>query len=232
MRLHCGERADTRESIWRAEAVSRLGAVAIGAFMLLALAGCGSTPSAPVPAAGFEQKAEGEAPAVEEPLPAEALQRFDQAVVHMTAGDLAAAEQAFTTLAAEYPQYSGALLNLGIIHTKAGRLEAAEKVLREAIERNSSNAMAFNQLGIVQRKLGRFSEADQSYQRALEIDPNYALAYLNLGVLCDLYLQQPERALRAYERYLELASTPDGRVNNWISELRQRLGEPKAARAE
>ncbi|HEX7013387.1 MAG TPA: tetratricopeptide repeat protein [Steroidobacteraceae bacterium] len=219
---------------WRAGAMSRVGAVVIGAFILFALAGCGSAPSAPEQAAGSEQqKAEGQDMAVQDPLPPEALQRFEQAVVHMTAGDSAAAEQAFAALAAEYPQYSGALLNLGILHMKAGRLEEAEKALRAAIERNANNAMAFNQLGIVQRRLGRFSEADQSYQRALEIDPSYALAYLNLGVLCDLYLQQPERALEAYERYMELAGTPDTRVNGWITELRRRLGaEPKAARAQ
>ncbi|HEX7114767.1 MAG TPA: tetratricopeptide repeat protein [Steroidobacter sp.] len=233
MRLHCGKRADIHELMWRAGAISRVGVLAMGVFILFAFVGCGSTPSAPEQAAGSGQKVEGGDPAAQDPLPPEALQRFEQAVVHMTAGDSAAAEQAFTALAAEYPQYSGALLNLGILHMKAGRLEEAEKALREAIERNANNAMAFNQLGIVQRRLGRFIEADRSYQRALEIDPNYALAYLNLGVLCDLYLQQPERALEAYERYMELAGTPDTRVNGWISELRRRLGaEPKAARAQ
>ena len=83
------------------------------------------------------------------------------------------------------------------------------------------------------RKLGRFKDADDAYQRAVQIDPNYALAYLNLGVLCDLYLQQPQRALEAYERYLALAATPDAKVNGWVTELKKRLGsEPRSARAE
>ena len=70
------------------------------------------------------------------------------------------------------------------------------RVIRDAIARNGNNAAAYNQLGIVYRKLGRFKEADEAYTRAVQIDPNYALAYLNLGVLCDLYLQDPQRALK------------------------------------
>ena len=67
----------------------------------------------------------------------------------------------------------------------------------------------------------------------VQVDPNYANAYLNLGVLCELYLQQPERALQAYERYLELSPSPDARVNAWVSELKKRIGaEPRAARSE
>jgi tetratricopeptide (TPR) repeat protein len=167
---------------------------------------------------------------VEPALPPEAVQQFDKAVASMSSGDLAAAEQGFRALAAAYPTYSGPLLNLGILHAKAGKLEDAQKEISDAIARNGNNAAAYNQLGIVYRKLGRFKEADEAYTRAVQIDPNYALAYLNLGVLCDLYLQEPERALEAYERYLSLASSPDAKVNAWVSELKKRIGsEPRSA---
>jgi hypothetical protein len=52
---------------------------------------------------------------------------------------------------------------------------------------------------------------------------------LNLGVLCDLYLQQPERALEAFERYLSLAGTPDEKVSAWVKELKVRLGSAQRA---
>jgi Flp pilus assembly protein TadD len=204
------------------------------------LAACGSSPSAPekaAEAAKQEAPAEGTAVAagvpVEEPLPPEAVQKFDQAVVHMSAGDAVTAEREFRALAEAYPTYSGPLLNLGILQVKAGRFEDAQKTLSGAVERNASNAQAFNQLGIVYRKLGRFKDADDAYQKAVQIDPNYAIAYLNLGVLCDLYLQQPQRALEAYERYLALAGAPDEKVSGWVTEIKKRLGsEPRAARAE
>jgi len=157
-------------------------------------------------------------------LPPQAVERFEAAVVHMNAGDTAAAEQAFRALAKDYPTYSGPLVNLGILAAKNGRLTEAEEAFKAALERNPRNAAAWNQLGIVYRKQGRFADADRAYQRALELDPQYANAYLNLGVLCDLYLHQPQRALEAYERYLELSSAPDARVSAWVSELRKRAG--------
>ncbi len=169
---------------------------------------------------------------IEAPIPPQAQQQFDGAVAAMGAGNLAAAEQAFQTLSSTYPTYAGPLLNLGILQAKAGKLEEARKTLTDAIGRNANSAAAFNQLGIVYRRLGRFTEADEAYQQALQIDPGYALAHLNLGVLCDLYLQQPQRALEAYERYLELAATPDSKVSGWVTELKTRLGnQPRSARS-
>ena len=202
---------------------------------LLMLAACGSAPPAPEQATKQEAQADaaaGTAP-VEAPLPPEAVQKFDQAVLHMSGGDIATAERELRELADAYPTYSGPLLNLGILQAKAARYEDAEKSLRAAVDRNGNNAQAFNQLGIVYRKLGRFKEADVAYQRAVEIDPNYAIAFLNLGVLCDLYLQQPERALEAYERYLALSGAPDEKVSGWVTELKKRIGtEQRSARAQ
>jgi tetratricopeptide (TPR) repeat protein len=160
----------------------------------------------------------------EPPLPPEAVQQFDSAVAMVNAGNLAAAEGAFRSLSSAYPAYSGPLVNLGILQAKAGRLDDAEKTFKSALERKGDNAAAHNQLGIVYRRQGRFKEADEAYTRAVQIDPNYANAYLNLGVLCDLYLQQPQRALEAFERYLSLAATPDDKVNAWVKELKVRLG--------
>jgi Flp pilus assembly protein TadD len=169
----------------------------------------------------------------EAPIPPEASQQFENAVKLMGSGNTAAAEQAFRSLSTAYPTYSGALLNLGILQAKAGKLEDAQKTLQSAIERKADNAAAYNQLGIVYRRLGRFQDADSAYQKALQIDPNYAIAHLNLGVLCDLYLQQPQRALESYERYLQLASPPDAKVSGWVTELKARLGsEPRSARAQ
>ena len=158
--------------------------------------------------------------------------QFDNAVSAMNAGNTGSAEQSFKALSAAYPTYAGPLLNLAILQTKAGKFEDAQKTLNDAIARKPS-AAAYNQLGIVYRRLGRFKEADEAYQLAIQTDESYALAYLNLGVLCDLYLQQPQRALEAYERYLALAGTPDEKVNGWVTELKKRLGsEPRSARAQ
>jgi tetratricopeptide (TPR) repeat protein len=184
-----------------------------------------SSASANTQAPGVQR--DGSAP--EMSLPPEALQEFDRAVALVNAGNSGAAEQAFSSLAEKYPMYSGPLVNLGILQSKAGRFEEAEKSLKAALERKPDHAAAYNQLGIVYRHQGRFKEAEAAYVRAVEIDPNYANAYLNLGVLCDLYLQQPQRALESFERYLALSSAPDERVANWVRELKVRLESAQRA---
>ena len=224
--------------------------VRVGAVLCaVVLAGCGSSPPASEsePASGGDSQqvalpkdgkqeaaaTAGAAVPTEPPIPPEAAQQFDNAIALMSSGNTAGAEQSLRTLASAYPSYSGALVNLGILLTKSGRLTDAEQAIRGAIERNGNNAAAFNQLGIVYRKLGRFKDAEEAYQRAVAIDPNYALAHLNLGVLCDLYLQQPQRALESYERYLALATPPDQKVTAWVAELKSRLGaEPRSAKRE
>jgi len=237
-RLVVENRAGASAALTCLQRASRWAVVFLCSALLVA---CGSTPESQqerpadsrraADTADRDEAVDASEAAIEAPLPPEVVQQFDAAVIHMNAGNFAAAEQGFRALAAAYPTYSGPLLNLGILQAKAGRLEEAEKTFRGAIDRNGKNAAAFNQLGIVYRKLGRFEDADQAYQQAMRADPNYANAYLNLGVLCDLYLQQPERALGAYERYLELAAAPDARVNAWVSELKKRIGsEPSAAR--
>lgn len=212
------------------------------------LSACGSSPSKdsqdePVASAQGERKVEqksrkrGEpdvesqeaAPVGPPPIPPEATQQFERALTLLSAGDFAQAAADLQRLADAYPDYAGPLVNLGIVHQKTGNLAEAEKVLKAATQRGEPNAAAFNQLGIVYRKLGRFKEADQAYTQALSIDPNYALAHLNLGVLCDMYLGDAQRALTAYEAYLQRAPNPDARVAGWVKELRNRLGiaEPR-----
>lgn len=158
------------------------------------------------------------------PIPPEATQRFERALTLLGANDFAQAAKELQALSIAYPDYSGPMTNLGIVYLKTDKLDDAEKTLKAATQRGEPSAVAFNQLGIVYRKLGRFADADKAYSEALRIDPSYALAHLNRGVLCDLYLQQPQRALEDFERYLQLTKSPDTRVTSWVKELQSRLG--------
>jgi tetratricopeptide (TPR) repeat protein len=211
--------------------------VTVASVVLLAvfaLGGCGSNPTVSQPSrmpdsTSAEASDAASAGETDEAPPPEALQQFQDAVAMVNAGNLAGAEQAFRTLSVAYPAYSGPLVNLGILQTKAGRLSEAEQTLQQAIERNARNASAHNQLGIVKRLQGEFAQAEQAYQRAIEIDPRYANAHLNLGVLYDLYLQQPQRALESFERYLAVADAPDERVSAWVKELQVRIANAQRA---
>jgi tetratricopeptide (TPR) repeat protein len=141
----------------------------------------------------------------------------------MRAGNATEAELGFKQVALQYPQFAAPLVDLGLLQRKQGELEASEASLRGAVDRESGNALAWTELGVTQRMRGRFKEAADSYEQAIAADPRYAPAWRNLGVLSDLYLGDPQRALKAFEQYKALTGE-DKPVNSWIAELRQRLG--------
>ena len=206
-------------------------AEALGCVLALVIAGCASQPPAPPPA---------EMEAVVDPtagpvVPERAAQEFAQAVAMLEAGRNTDAELEFKQLALAYPEFPGPYFNLGLLYERAGKLKEAQQALQEALKRGLPSAPTYTQLGVVERKLGQFKEAETAYLDALKIDPSYAPAHLNLGVLCDLYLQQPERALESFERYMELSGNSDKRVATWIAELKGRVGsnpQPQPQTAE
>ena len=59
-----------------------------------------------------------------------------------------------------------------------------------------------------------------------------AEAQFNLGILLDRYLQRPQLALAAYERYLTLTDAEELRVQAWIADLRERLQAAEAPAAD
>jgi tetratricopeptide (TPR) repeat protein len=187
------------------------------------------TTASPAPAAGGPNTPEGAAPAPKPEVPDQARQDFEQAVVVMRAGNASQAQLDFSQLAASYPQFAAPLVNLAILQRKDGHLDQAEDTLKQATARESGNAIAWSELGVTQRLRGEFQDARASYQRALAADPRYAPAWRNLGVLSDLYLGDPENALKDFEQYKELTGE-DKPVSGWIAELRQRLGMPPIKR--
>ena len=119
------------------------------------------------------------------------------------------------------------LLNLGITYSQLGKLPEAEQSLRQALEEDPANFIAYNELGIINRKAGRFQQARDAYEHALMLRPNYALAHLNLGILCDMYLQNVECAIRHYRAYQQFGGSEDPPVDLWIDDLKRRYPEQR-----
>jgi tetratricopeptide (TPR) repeat protein len=137
----------------------------------------------------------------------------------------------FQQLALAYPEYAGPQLNLGLLYLHDSRLADAEKAFKAALARSPDNAVAANELGIVERKLGKFADAETAYEQAIASAPDYASAHLNLGVLYDLYLDQPQKALDQFERYLAIAGE-NKQVTGWVAELHKRVGTTVAAKKD
>lgn len=191
-----------------------------GRFVLLALAGlvlagCASTPQAPV-------QANAETAADTRVVPAAAQTMYEQAVASLAAGDLIDAELRFKEFLLSYPDYPGAHLNLSIIHSSNENAELARESVDAALRIDPDFAPALNQSGVLFRKSGNFSEAEAAYLKAVTVSPDYALAHYNLGVLYELYFQRLDAALQHFQRYRELVGE-DEQVDRWIADLTRRV---------
>lgn len=181
------------------------------------------------------KKVETDTPMVEEspqmaikPAPDVDLEQVEReyrkALSAMKNDDFPLALERLTRMIKRYPGFSGPHVNLGIIYLKQKKLDLAEKHLKHAIKINPENRVAYNQLGIVLRNKGQFKASLTHYHKALKVDPDYAMAHLNIGILLDLYLAQPQKALKHYEQYQKLTKSSQQQVDFWIVDLKQRLG--------
>ncbi len=139
---------------------------------------------------------------------------------------------------AKNDQLPGTHINLAIAYMNVvtdddkENLSKAERSLLRAVEVNPKDAVAHHQLGLLYRKTGRFKEAQTAYQRALSLKPDYAKAHLNLGILCDIYLQEFECAIKHFEQYSGMAGEDRETVSLWLSDLRRRAGIPEPPQQE
>ena len=115
------------------------------------------------------------------------------------------------------------LANLGIVFSETNRMEDAEKMLRKAIEINDTLLPAYVRLASMLRTQGRIPEALEMNKKALEINPDYANAHYNLAILYDIYLQEPENALRHLEAYLKIVKDEDKKDESWKKQLERKM---------
>jgi tetratricopeptide (TPR) repeat protein len=183
----------------------------------LLMTGCASAPSPR--ADGADNAAAAEA---ERNIPLKARTLYEQAVAAMAAGNTVDAELRFKEFLLQYPDYSGAWINLAILKSGQGDDDAAALHIEEALRVDPANAAALNQLGMLKRRQGDFVAAKAAYMKAVTAQPEYPLAHYNLGVLNELYLQQLDAALQHFERFLELGGE-DKQVEMWVADLKRRI---------
>jgi Flp pilus assembly protein TadD len=193
--------------------------------------------AAPVAAAPVADTTVSSAPAAAAPAtaaapppPARATADFTRAVELARAGKDDEAELEFQQIAAGYPSYPGALVNLGILYRKHGDLAKSDQSLHAAVQRDPSDAEGWSELGVTLRMEGKFHEAADAYNKAISVNPQFAPAYRNLAIVLDLYLGDTAAALTAMEHYQELAAN-DKAVTGWIADLKQRAGKNTAPAA-
>jgi Tfp pilus assembly protein PilF len=149
---------------------------------------------------------------------------FEHAVTLMNDSKNDKAVELLTKVVERKPGVTAPYINLALAYMRMGKLAEAEQSLKTALEIFPSHPVASNEYGLLLRRLGRFEESRVIYEKTVAKFPGYLPAHRNLGILCDLYLNDPECALKQFEIYSNGAST-DAQVKIWVAELHMRLGK-------
>lgn len=151
-------------------------------------------------------------------------------------------KKALLALQKQYPSSSGVHYHLGRLSFISNNPLEAITYLEQAIDLTPNNFYAHNLIGLVQRSIGEFKKARRHYKTALKIWPDYATAWYNLGVLEDIYFNNLEDALKAYQNYLAIQASKDAKkeakmtkthqkqldqVKLWVRDLSMRIQKAK-----
>src|SRR5436190_666546 len=105
------------------------------------------------------------------------------ALQHLRAGNLSAAETICRQVLAHDPEQIDALHFLGIVMHQTGRNDLAVHYFSRAIDLNEKEPAFHSNLGTVYRALGQLENAMICFKRAVELNPDFAEAYCSLGTL-------------------------------------------------
>ena len=76
-----------------------------------------------------------------------------------------------------------------------------------AVQYAPKNPDSHYTLGLIYEKRGQYAEAERAMRAALAANPSYVDVYFTLGVLYADHLKDQNKAVEAFERYLELGGT-------------------------
>ncbi len=129
-------------------------------------------------------------------------QQIRLGIVQRKLNMLAEAERTLLPLAnASDPR---ALVELALVYEQADQLETAEGVLRRALDLNPTNALAAYEFGKLMEDRGEYAIAEAAFNQAISANPNYLEAYLALGQMYNHELNQPDKAIAAYQKAIEV----------------------------
>jgi tetratricopeptide (TPR) repeat protein len=119
------------------------------------------------------------------------------------------------------PKNAQAWINLGNALMDAQRFGEAIDAYEKALALEPKNVPVLVDLGTCYRGVRQFDKAVEQYRKALKIDPNFPNGHRNLGVVLAYDLNKKPEAVKALNRYLEIApNSPDaGAIRQSIREL-------------
>jgi tetratricopeptide (TPR) repeat protein len=105
-----------------------------------------------------------------------------------------------------------------------GQLRLAEERYAQAAELDPTNSSAYLRLGDVYQTLNKYIEAAKAYRKALDISQENREAYYKLGILYESHLQDLQKAIEYYQKYLQLGGS-DRRVKIWLRNAERQINK-------
>ncbi len=111
----------------------------------------------------------------------------------------------FTRTVGVNPNDAVALNYLGMLYDRKGEARVAIEYFLRSIEADKDFVEPRSNLGAVYYKMGEDARAEKVLLEAIELAPDHATTYLNLGALYAYGKKEPLKAVKAWEKYLQLA---------------------------
>lgn len=154
----------------------------------------------------------------------EEINQFKKATRLLNNNNLDAAKEIFLSLKNDRPELAGPYANLAIIALKNNKPAVALDLVNQSLLKNPNLSQALNLLAYLEQIRGEFKSAESNYKKAIKSKPNYSIAHYNLALLYDIYLQDIEKAIPHYERYMELTNNVDKKTADWLEQIKRTKG--------
>ncbi len=125
----------------------------------------------------------------------------------------------------EDPNNFQLIMHLGHAYLDAEQHEKAVAIFTRAIKIDPQNAEAHTDLGVSLRKAGKLMEALQILEAVTRDFPDYSDGWLQLGALYRFELNENQKALVCFQKYLELEpqSQLGPRVKREIEQIQKEM---------
>lgn len=143
---------------------------------------------------------------VNQAIPPQALEWFNQGVESDNSGNTQEAIACYDRAIGLCPQYADALENKGVALWKLGRHPEAIACYDQALALNPQKAQTWSNKGAAYYLSGKGEEALQCFDQALFLDPDHLMAQENKGNAL-LEMGRVQEALGCYEKILERHSS-------------------------
>ena len=148
------------------------------------------------------------------------IKQYSTAIALLNKQNFEEAKKIFVKFTEQRPELAGPYVNLAIIAVENNDSQEAFKLVNTALDKNPNLAQALNLLGFLEQEQGKILQAEKHYLDAIKNKSNYALAHYNIALLYDVYLQDINKAVIHYEKYMSLTNNKDKKTADWLEHLK------------